>query len=143
MKINAAAILPFLCAVVMILSFLCAASLLGASAGAESVGFPQASWPQGVSPNAGAARTEDLAEADRLNADVVQLFAQHKYSEALPKAKRVLQIREALLSPSDHGIEVARINLAEIYIEEKKLSAGLSLYQVFWQPARVTWGLTT
>ncbi len=56
----------------------------------------------------------DLIEAEGLNASVISLYNEHKYAEAFPIAKRVLEIREKALAAGDELIVAALINLAEI-----------------------------
>src|SRR5260370_10988835 len=56
----------------------------------------------------------DLMEAERLNASVISLYNEHKFAEAFPIAKRVLEIRAKALAAGDELIVAALINLAEI-----------------------------
>ncbi len=62
----------------------------------------------------------ELAEADELIRRVVKLYSDRKYEEALPLAKRALQIREKALSADDQLVRVAQVNLAEVYIALQK-----------------------
>lgn len=71
----------------------------------------------------------ELAEAISLNRSVVKLFGEGKYDEALPLAKRVLEIRERNLEPEDEQIGTAALNLAEIYYAKKKLSDSEALFE--------------
>ena len=71
----------------------------------------------------------DLAEAITLNRNVVKLFGEGKYDEALPLAKRVLEIRERNLEPEDEQIATAALNLAELYYAKKKLSDSEALFE--------------
>jgi TonB family protein len=57
------------------------------------------------------------------------LFGEGKYDEALPLAKRVLEIRERNLEPEDEQIATAALNLAEIYYAKKKLSDSEALFE--------------
>jgi tetratricopeptide (TPR) repeat protein len=61
-----------------------------------------------------------LIEAEVLSAQVVALYQQGKFDEALPLAKRALKIRETLLARDDLAVAHALDNLARIYIEKKK-----------------------
>ncbi|HEX7312525.1 MAG TPA: TonB family protein [Pyrinomonadaceae bacterium] len=56
-----------------------------------------------------------VAEDDRLNAEVIKLYREGKYDEALPIAKRVLELREQ--APGGAGLKLAYAltNLANIY----------------------------
>lgn len=64
----------------------------------------------------------EVAEAARLGVNVVKLYEEGKYEEALPLAKRALEIRERNLTPGDERIATAVMNIAEIYLAMKKLS---------------------
>src|SRR5829696_4138331 len=61
-------------------------------------------------------QTAELEEARTLNQKVVQLFREGKIDEALPPAKRVLQMREKALGKEHPLVMEAAINLAELYI---------------------------
>lgn len=56
--------------------------------------------------------TPGLAEAARLNAEAVRLYAAGKYAEALTAAARVLELREKELGPSHPSVGSALVNLA-------------------------------
>jgi CHAT domain-containing protein len=56
-----------------------------------------------------------LVEADRLNQQVRQLFEQGKYSEAVPLAQQVLDIRARILGDRHPDVATALNNLAELY----------------------------
>ena len=64
---------------------------------------------------------KQLTEAANLNSTVVKLFGEGKFDEALPLARRVLEIRERLLPADDERVASAVINIAEIYDATKKL----------------------
>ncbi len=64
---------------------------------------------------AAAQGANDAAEADRLNAEVIQLFRAGKYDEALPLAKRVVELREKALGGADVKLAYALTNLGNIY----------------------------
>jgi TonB family protein len=61
------------------------------------------------------AQSPELLEAEKLNAQVIELYKAGKFDEATPLAKRVLEIREAALAPNQDWIVSALINLGEIY----------------------------
>jgi len=71
----------------------------------------------------------ELAETSKLSASVVQLFRQGKYKEALPIAKRALQIREKALSPDDDRLNETRVNLAEVYLALGKYDEATELFE--------------
>ncbi|HEX8117578.1 MAG TPA: TonB family protein [Pyrinomonadaceae bacterium] len=56
----------------------------------------------------------DAAEADRLNAQVLKLYQGGKYEEALPLAKRVVELREKTLGREDQNVANALSNLGNI-----------------------------
>lgn len=58
----------------------------------------------------------ELKEASELSENVVKLFNQNKYDDALRLAKRALEIREKLLPLNDPRVGNSLNNLAEIYI---------------------------
>lgn len=62
----------------------------------------------------------ELAEANSINLTVGKLFSEGKYDEALPLAKRVLDIRDRNLSPDDDRIALSLVNLGEINDARKK-----------------------
>jgi TonB family protein len=78
--------------------------------------------------SAGAARAQgasagvgEQAEAARLHAEVIRLYREGKYDEALPLAKRVLELREKAAAGGE-DLEVARAvnNLAALYLRKGK-----------------------
>ena len=64
-----------------------------------------------------------------MHAQVVKLFGEGKYDEALPLAKRVLEIREKALPPDHQLIDVSLANLAAVYTEKRKHNEAEPLYQ--------------
>ena len=68
-------------------------------------------------------------EADKLNASIVELFGRAKYSEALPLAKRVLQMREREFGSEDPRVRTAVMNVAEIYLAMGKHLDAEPLYE--------------
>lgn len=73
--------------------------------------------------------TPQLDEAAQLTRSVVKLFSEAKYMEALPLAKRALELREAALGPDHELVQVSRLNLSEIYLATKKYSEALKLVE--------------
>ncbi len=57
----------------------------------------------------------DLEEADRLNEQVKRLAQEKKYEEAIPYAKKVLEIREKELEKDHHDVVASLFNLALLY----------------------------
>jgi len=70
-----------------------------------------------------------LIEAERLSAEVVRLFQQGKFEEAMPLAKSALKIREGVLGPNDPGVAHALDNLARLYLAQKKNDEAESLFK--------------
>ena len=84
--------------------------------------------PQEAAPKS-AAQSPELLEAEKLNAEVVELYKAGKFDEAVPLAKRVLQIREKTLAPNHDLIVSALINLGEVYRSLKKYGEARTYYQ--------------
>ena len=85
--------------------------------------------------------SDALSEANRLHALLVKLYGANQYDEALPIAKKVLQIRETVLDPNDERIAAAVVDLAAIYEAQKKfgeaeraLERALDLYEKKFGP---------
>jgi TonB family protein len=73
--------------------------------------------------------TPQVAEAKKLAAEVVELYRQRKFKEALPLAKRCLQIREKAFTPADDPLRTALYNLAEVYMVLQKYDDAEPLYE--------------
>src|SRR5688572_15544869 len=71
----------------------------------------------------------ELREALRLSAEVVKLYNERKYDEALPLAKTALEIRERVLGPDGREVAVALLNLAELYRAKRRYAEALAMYQ--------------
>lgn len=81
-----------------------------------------AAWPaqgQNAKPAANAqAESPELAEATRLSAEIVKLYSEGKYAEAVPPARRVLEIREKALGP-EHRQTISALNNLAALLREK------------------------
>jgi tetratricopeptide (TPR) repeat protein len=82
------------------------------------------------------AESPDLAEAERLSAQVVKLYQEEKIAEALPLAKRALKLREKALGQSHRRVADAAGNLAVLYIAtqkfddaEQQLKRAVAIYE--------------
>ena len=75
------------------------------------------------------ARSAQLVEADNLSAQVVRLYQEEKFDEALPLARRALKIREKALGADDRLLAAAMDNLAEIHLARKKPDDAEPLYR--------------
>ncbi|HKO45361.1 MAG TPA: tetratricopeptide repeat protein [Pyrinomonadaceae bacterium] len=71
----------------------------------------------------------ELAEADRLSAQVFDLFKRSEFEEAVPLAKRALKIREKALHPNDARIADAQSNLAELHLALQHYGEAESLFR--------------
>src|SRR5687767_8709688 len=71
----------------------------------------------------------EVTEATRLAIEAAKLYEQRKYKEALPLAKRCLQIREKLFTPADDSLRTALNNLAEVYMALRKYEDAEPLFQ--------------
>lgn len=71
----------------------------------------------------------ELKEADDLSAQVVRLFGENRYEEALPLARRALKIREEKLGPNHPQVAAALTNLAEVYLAREKPDEAEPLYK--------------
>ncbi|WP_198954263.1 CHAT domain-containing tetratricopeptide repeat protein [Moorena bouillonii] len=70
-----------------------------------------------------------LAEASRLNQQVLELYQQRKYSEAIPLWERELEIRQQVLGP-DHPDVAANLNyLGVLYSSQGRYQEAESLFQ--------------
>lgn len=74
-------------------------------------------------------QSQELEEAVQLSASVAKLYREGKYDEALPLAKRVLEIREKALGPEHVLLGEALFNLAELYLAKNKFKEAEPLYQ--------------
>ena len=58
----------------------------------------------------------ELKEAAELHESVVKLFQERKFDEAIPLAKRIVEIREKLLPKADPLVVAALTNLGDLYM---------------------------
>lgn len=72
---------------------------------------------------------DELAEADSLSVEVLNLFKLSKFEQAVPLAKRALRIREKALRPNDARIADAQSNLAELYLALQRHREAESLFR--------------
>lgn len=71
----------------------------------------------------------ELKEAVELTNSLVKLFNEGKYDEALPLAKRALQIREKLLPRTDARVSNALVNLGEVYLAKKDHNSAKQAFE--------------
>ena len=110
-----------------IIALTCAATFSGAAV--------RGVVPEGVvrAQQTGAADVQkdrpELAEAEKLTAEVKRLFGAQKYEEALAPARRVVELREKALGPDHPLVALALYNLATVHAEMKKTGEAETLYR--------------
>lgn len=72
---------------------------------------------------------QESSDAAKLELEVVKLYKEGKFEEAIPLAKRVLKIREQLLPANDPLVADSLGNLAMLYMARKKFDDADSLLQ--------------
>ena len=82
----------------------------------------------------------ELEEANTLNESAVKLYNQGKYNEALPLAKRALEIRDRLLPRTDPRISSSLTNLGEIYLAQKDYKPARETFQRLLQIQEESFG---
>jgi TonB family protein len=86
-------------------------------------------WQQGADATKGTPVSPELAEASRLSGQVVSLHNQGKFDEALPLAKRALEIREKELGSEHQLVGQSLKNIASLYFAKKQYAQAAKLYQ--------------
>jgi TonB family protein len=76
-----------------------------------------------------AQETPELIEAHKLSAEAVKLYNRRKFDEALPLAKRVVELREKVLGKDDKLIGDAYNNLGAIYMGKKDYRESESAFR--------------
>lgn len=99
------------------------ALLIGGAARGQSAPTTQT----GAAPPGGA--QSEAAEAARLNSEVIKLFGLGKYDEALPPARRVVELREKLLGPDHPAVASALYNLGSLHAQRKEFDEAEKLYR--------------
>jgi CHAT domain-containing protein len=80
-------------------------------------------------PAAAQDQEAQLAEAKRLNQQVIQLYQEGHFAEAVPLAQRVLAINEKAVGPEHPNVATALNNLAELYRAQGDYGRAAPLYQ--------------
>jgi len=70
----------------------------------------------------------ELQEAGTLTESAVKLYDERKYDEAIPLAKRALEIREKLLPPNDVRVSTSLIYLGKIYVANKDYQSARKIF---------------
>ncbi|MCA2795468.1 tetratricopeptide repeat protein [Microcystis sp. M100S2] len=98
-------------------------TLIVNSAKAKESGSYVLSWREATE------RDIALAEAERLNQQVIQLYQQGKYNEAIPLAEQALAIRKKVLGDNHPDTAQSLNNLAELYTVQGRYSEAEPLYK--------------
>jgi TonB family protein len=102
--------------------------------------LPAQNWAQTGASNRAEGSAADLAEANKLSQQALALYDDRKYSEALPIAKRVVEIREKALGPEHELVAAGLSNVAEIYVSEKKYADAEPLFKRALSILEKKWG---
>ena len=98
---------------------------------AVSVGFAQSPQPK---------QSPELLQSNELNSTVLKLYSEGKYDEALPLAKRALELREKALGAGNENLIPLLVNLAELYRVKKKPGEARSYLERALQISEKTFG---
>ncbi|WP_413166242.1 tetratricopeptide repeat protein [Capilliphycus salinus ALCB114379] len=74
-------------------------------------------------------QSDELEEAKQLHQQVIQLYEQGKYNEAIPLAERVLEIRETILGENHLDVASSMAWLAFLYSSQGRYSEAEPLYK--------------
>ncbi len=75
------------------------------------------------------ARSGDREQIDALNQQMMQLYAQGRYEEAMPLASQVLAMLEKALGPESLEAAAGLNNLAELYSKQRRFAEAEPLYK--------------
>ena len=75
------------------------------------------------------AAIEQLAEAEQLNQQVIELYYQEHYADAIPLAERALQLREQALDENHLDVAQNLITLAGLYQKQENVAAAEPIFQ--------------
>jgi TonB family protein len=92
------------------------------------LGQPLVAAPQDDAKKA-PAESPELVEAAQLNVQAVGLYNEKKYDEALPLARRVLEIREKQLAADHELVVFALLNLGSIYLAKANYDDAQAIYK--------------
>jgi len=84
----------------------------------------------------------ELKEAAELSRALVQLFKQEKFDEALPLAKRALEIRERLLPRTDARVALSLANLGDVYMAKHEYDNARKTFERLLQMQEEQFGPT-
>ena len=73
--------------------------------------------------------SQELTDTAKVDAEMMKLYKEGKFDEAIPLGERVLKIRQKLLPPNDPHLADSMGNLAMLYLARKKFDDAGSLLQ--------------
>ncbi|HLP89825.1 MAG TPA: CHAT domain-containing protein [Nostocaceae cyanobacterium] len=91
------------------------------------VAIPELAMGQ-ANPPATTTQSGELAEAEKLNQQVIKFYQQGKYSEAIPLAEYVLEMRKRLLGDNHPDVATSLNNLAALYDSQGRYTEAEPLY---------------
>jgi tetratricopeptide (TPR) repeat protein len=100
--------------------------LLTLSFSAPIAGSAQSPSP---TPSSAPQTSPDVEESTRLSVAASKLYSEGKFDEALPLAKKALELREKVLGKDHDLVNVAALNLAEIQNSRRKFTDSRSLFE--------------
>src|SRR4051812_30635453 len=71
----------------------------------------------------------ELNEATELIKSVAKLYKENKFDEALPLAKRALEIRERLLPPTDQRVSMSLGYLGDVYLAKRDFGSAKKRFE--------------
>lgn len=74
-------------------------------------------------------QSDELREAEELNRQVVKLYKEGKYNDAMSLAKRVVELRGKILGEDNYLTGIALKNLAAIYMAQHKYREAIAIYE--------------
>jgi TonB family protein len=87
-----------------------------------------------------AVKSLELEEAARLSGQVLALFTEKKFEEALGLAKQALEIREKVLGQDHESVASSLDSIADIYVAQEKYGAAEPLYRRSLAILEKKWG---
>jgi tetratricopeptide (TPR) repeat protein len=93
------------------------------------IGAPMPRGLNAQAPRQTAPENQELLKASELSKQVVRLYAEKNYKEALEPAKQAVEIREKLLGKEHQLVGDALSNLGAVYLGLKRYSEAESCYK--------------
>jgi TonB family protein len=83
----------------------------------------------GIAQTPTSSQTPELVESQELTAKVLKLYSEWNYDEALPLAKRALELRETALGRNHRELVPLLLNLGELYKVKQRISDAHSCFE--------------